>query len=59
MVNSVQTFSGNVIGNLSDFTSKVTNKTNPVPIVTPSTSRGFRGGGGGFSCACACAGGGR
>jgi hypothetical protein len=54
MVNSVQTFSGNVVGNLADFTSKVTNKTNPVPVAT-SSGRSFRSGGGGGGCACACA----
>jgi len=66
IVNGVQNFSGNVIGNLSDFTSKVTNKTNPVPVST-SSGRSFGGGGGGgcacacacAGCACACAGGGR
>jgi hypothetical protein len=56
MVNGVQNFSGNVIGNLSDFTSKITNKTNPVPVST-SSGRSYRsGGGGGCACACACAG---
>jgi hypothetical protein len=56
MVNSVQTFSGNVIGNLTDFTGKITNKTNPVPVVTSSGgSHRSSGGGGGHSCACACA----
>ena len=54
MVKSVQNFSGNVIGNLGDFTSKVTTKTNPVPVVV-SSGRSFRGGGGGGGCACACA----
>ena len=46
MVNSVQTFSGNVIGNLTDFTGKITSKTNPVPVVV-SSSRSYRSGGGG------------
>jgi len=56
MVNGVQNFSGNVIGNLTDFTSKITNKTNPVPVST-SSGRSYRsGGGGGCACACACAG---
>jgi len=55
MVNGVQNFSGNVIGNLSDFTSKVTNKTNPVPVATSSGSHRSSGGGG-CACACACAG---
>jgi len=51
MVNGVQNFSSNVIGDLTSFTSGVTNKTNPVPV---TTSRGGSGGGG-RSCACACA----
>jgi hypothetical protein len=51
MVTGVQTFSQKVIGNVSDFTSGVTNVTNPPP--KPSSSRS--GGGGGRSCACACA----
>jgi hypothetical protein len=50
MVTGVQTFSQKVIGNVSDFTSGVTNVTNPPP--KPSSSRS---GGGGRSCACACA----
>ena len=50
----MQTFSQKVIGNVGDFTSRVTNVTNPPP--PPSAgSRGGRGGGGGRSCACACA----
>ena len=53
MVTGVETFSGNVIGNLSDFTSKVTDKTNPVPV---STSSSRSSGGGSCACACACAG---
>jgi hypothetical protein len=53
VVGGAQTFSQKVIGNVSDFTSRVTNKTNPVP---KSTSRGGRSGGGGCACACACAG---
>ncbi|MBT3339074.1 MAG: hypothetical protein HN855_11770 [Anaerolineae bacterium] len=60
MVTGVQGFSQKVIGNLNDFTGKVTNVTNPPP--PPSSSSG--GGGGGCACACAgcacaCAGGGR
>ena len=65
MVKGVQSFSSSVIGNVTDFTSAVTNKTNPVPV--SKSSGGFRGGGGGgcacacacAGCACACAGGGR
>ena len=55
VVTGVQTFSSKVIGNVNDFTSRVTNVTNPPP--PPSkTGGGYRGGGsGGRSCACACA----
>ncbi len=50
----MQTFSQRVIGNVGDFTSRVTNVTNPPP--PPSKSGGSWGGGsGGHSCACACA----
>ena len=38
-----------------DFTSRVTNVTNPPPPSTSGGSRGGRSGGGGRSCACACA----
>ena len=58
MVNGMAGFSAGVIGSISDFTSGVTNRTNPIPVSsTSSGSGGFRGGGssGGHSCACACA----
>jgi hypothetical protein len=52
MVNGVQNFSSNVIGDLTGFTGNITQKTNPPPV----SSGGYRGGGGGgHSCACACA----
>jgi hypothetical protein len=62
MVTGVQNFSGQVVGNVSAFTSSVTNRTNPVPVST--SSGGYHGGGGHCACACAgcacaCAGGGR
>ncbi|HLA86380.1 MAG TPA: hypothetical protein VJL10_00015 [Anaerolineales bacterium] len=50
----VQTFSQKVIGNVTDFTSRVTNVTNPPPKQSSNGSRGGRSGGG-RSCACACA----
>jgi len=53
VVGGVQNFSQKVIGNVGDFTSRVTNKTNPPP--PPSRSSGSRAGGG-CACACACAG---
>ncbi len=56
MVLGVQNFSSGVVGNLTDFTSKVTNKTNPVPVSTSrSSSRGGSSSSGGCACACACA----
>lgn len=54
MVNGVQSFAGNLVGDITAFTSGVTNKTNPPPPPSTSTYRGG-GGGGGHSCACACA----
>jgi len=71
VVNGVQNFSAGVLGNLTSFTSAVTNQTNPPPPPSTSSSRGGRGGGTGgghcvcacacacAGCACACAGGGR
>ncbi|MCC6301085.1 MAG: hypothetical protein IT314_17485 [Anaerolineales bacterium] len=55
VVTGVQSFASNVIGDVTEFTSKVTNVTNPPP---PPSSSGSRGGGrsGGCACACACAG---
>jgi hypothetical protein len=53
LATGVQTFSNKTIGNLTEFTSSITNATNPPP--KPSTSSYRGGGGGGHSCACACA----
>lgn len=54
-----QSMSTGVLGGLAAFTGAVTNKTNPVPVptITSSGSRpgGFGGSSGGHSCACACA----
>ena len=55
ITNSVQSFSQKAIGNISNFTSGVTNKTNPVPKSSSSGGSYRGGGGGGSSCACACA----
>jgi hypothetical protein len=55
MVTGVQTFSQKTIGNVSDFTEKITGKTNPPHKVSSSGRRGGRSGGG-CACACACAG---
>jgi hypothetical protein len=54
VVGGVQNFSQKVIGNVGDFTSRVTNTTNPPP--PPSRSSGGSRSGGGCACACACAG---
>ncbi|GAB4526735.1 MAG: hypothetical protein Fur0018_12150 [Anaerolineales bacterium] len=54
VVGGIQSFSSQVVGDLTDFTSHITQKTNPVPVNT-SSSRGQGSGGGGHSCACACA----
>lgn len=53
VVGGMQNFSQKVIGNVNEFTGRVTNKTNPPP--PPSRSSGGRSGGG-CACACACAG---
>jgi len=61
VVGTVQAFSAGVVGNITNFTDKITNKTNPIPVST-SSGRSFHstsGGGrpsGGCACACACAG---
>lgn len=58
MVDGITSFSSNVVGNITDFTSRITNKTNPIPQPSSSSSSrrgGWSGGGGGSSCACACA----
>ena len=53
VVGGVQTFSQKVIGNVNDFTSRVTSVTNPPP--KPTSSGRSMGGGGSRGCACACA----
>jgi hypothetical protein len=54
MVGGMQNFSSKVVGNLTDFTGRITRTTNPPPPPSRSTGSG-RGGGGGGGCACACA----
>jgi hypothetical protein len=57
VVGGVQTFSQKVIGNVNDFTSRVTNVTNPPPKPSSTGGRSMGGGGSrGCACACACAG---
>jgi hypothetical protein len=57
IVNGVQNFAGGVIGDLTEFTTGVTSKTNPFPVATSANRSTWKsgGGGGGRSCACACA----
>lgn len=64
LVTGVQGFSSKVVNNISDFTSKVTGTTNPLPKSSGSSRSGGRSGGCACACACAgcacaCAGGGR
>jgi len=68
VINGASGMAAGVVGNLTSFTSGITNRTNPIPQSSGrSGSGGFRGGGGSScacacacaGCACACAGGGR
>jgi hypothetical protein len=52
VVGGTQAMAGGLVGDITNFTSGITNKTNPVP---PPSSYSGGGGGGGHSCACACA----
>ncbi|MEA4906388.1 MAG: hypothetical protein GYA17_17630 [Chloroflexi bacterium] len=49
----IQSFSGGLLGDITSFTGKITNTTNPPP--KPSPSSHSRSGGSGCACACACA----
>ncbi|MBT7071333.1 MAG: hypothetical protein HN855_11780 [Anaerolineae bacterium] len=60
IVGGAQTFSQKIVGDLGNFTKKVTNITNPAPVYKSSSrsSGSYKSGGrsgGGSSCACACA----
>lgn len=56
VINGSTAMAAGVVGSATDFTSGVTNRTNPIPVTSASSGKGgFRGGGGGSSCACACA----
>jgi hypothetical protein len=55
MVDGISTFSSNVVGNITDFTSRITQKTNPIPKPSSTSRGGGWSSGGGSSCACACA----
>jgi hypothetical protein len=56
IANSTQSFAAGILGNVTSFTSRITDKTNPVPPPSRSTGGGGFRGGGGCACACACAG---
>jgi len=53
VVTGIQGFSSDIVGNVTNFTSRITDKTNPVP---KTSSSGRSSGGSGCACACACAG---
>ncbi len=55
MATGISNFSSGVVGNITDFTSRITQKTNPVPKPTSSSGWSRSSSGGGSSCACACA----
>jgi hypothetical protein len=55
LVQSLQVFSGTLLGDPSSFTSAITKVTNPPPVPSSSGSGGHSSGGG-CACACACAG---
>jgi hypothetical protein len=55
VTSGISKFSSDVVGNVTDFTSRITQKTNPVPKPTSSSRGGGWSSGGGSSCACACA----
>jgi hypothetical protein len=52
----LQSFSSNILGDITNFTSNVTKTTNPEPVAPPSSRSGGSGGGRSCACACACAG---
>ena len=54
MVTGAESFSTQLVGNINDFTGRITGVTNPVPVATTSSRRS--GGSGSCACACACAG---
>jgi len=56
VVTGIQGFSSNVVGSVTDFTSSITNRTNPVPKSSSRSGGWSSGGGSSCACACACAG---
>ncbi len=57
IVGGIQNTAAAAVGSITDFTSRITNQTNPVPKPAASSggSRGGGLGGGGSHCVCACA----
>ena len=56
LVNSLQVFSGTLLGDSAAFTAAVTKVTNPPPVQHYSSSSGSSSGHSSCACACACAG---
>ena len=56
LVNSLQVFSGALLGDSAAFTAAITKVTNPPPVQHYSSSSGSSGGHSSCACACACAG---
>jgi len=55
LVQSLQVFSGALLGDSAAFTSAITKVTNPPPVPVSSGSSGRSSGGHSCACACACA----
>jgi hypothetical protein len=56
VVTGMQGFASDVVGNITSFTNRITQRTNPIPKPSSSGRSWSSGGGGGCACACACAG---
>ncbi len=56
MASGISNFSSSVVGNITDFTSRITQKTNPIPQSSSGSGGWSSGGGSSCACACACAG---
>ncbi len=56
VVGGMQNIAGNLVGNITSFTSSITNATNPQPKTSSSSWKKSSGGGCACACACACAG---
>jgi len=56
MASGISNFSSSVVGNITDFTSRITQKTNPIPQSSSGSGGWSSGSGSSCACACACAG---